>query len=495
MLSLSSSSFGSKSDSPSDAASLTSITSLARTPPYTPSPRPVDLSGKDIASEHHCVLTLQLPRKAGYIASLLTSDSQGAYLYGALSSSSTIYVWSIDVLNKGHSLSGGSIPGKVTRLELGSNSARVGRGGLKAVAVVGEHRLVTAHDHDSKLRIWEKCTSQGNSGNIVHVPETATSQVPGLSYHSRFKLLCTMPTIKDYLRTFIVDRKYVQARRHHSRLWIEHVDTISALAVSADGGYLYSASWDRSIKVWKLPSFKCVESMQNAHDDAINCMILCDDDRYLYSGSADSKIKVWSRLHTKNMCAHAGQNQTVQRNGRMSLLGKQAAPFHLLISTLEGHKSAVNALALSPRKNVLYSGAGDKAILVWEIRQHSAAHMVLTGKLRGHRKAILCLATIACSVRNGNEVLEQHIICSGSADKTVRIWRRIDAEISSDIKDNAAMHRKYQCLAVLAGHSAPVKSLCLYSIQSSSYIYIYSASLDKTVKVWQMLYPTSLGIL
>ena len=38
---------------------------------------------------------------------------------------------------------------------------------------------------------------------------------------------------------------------------------------------------------------------------------------------------------------------------------------HTLIETLEKHNSGVNALALSSDENVVYSGACDRAILVW----------------------------------------------------------------------------------------------------------------------------------
>ena len=43
---------------------------------------------------------------------------------------------------------------------------------------------------------------------------------------------------------------------------------------------------------------------------------------------------------------------------------------HSLIGTLEKHKSAVNALALNSDGSVLYSGACDRSILVWESDQN-----------------------------------------------------------------------------------------------------------------------------
>jgi len=244
----------------------------------------------------------------------------------------------------------------------------------------------------------------------------------------------------------------VEVRRHKKCTWVHHVDAVSALALSRDGSLLYSASWDRTFKVWRTSDYKCLESVWNAHDDAINAVVLSSDG-FVYTGSADTKIKVWRW--------HDGEKK------------------HRLVDTLEKHKSAVNALALSTDGSVLYSGACDRSIIVWEKDScggggDSRNHMVVVGGLKGHKKAILCLVVVA------------DLVCSGSADKTVRIWRRGSSE------------REYSCLSVLEGHNGPVK--CLAAAVDScgggdsnsgcgtSYK-IYSGSLDCDIKVWQTWVP------
>ncbi|KAJ8472201.1 hypothetical protein OPV22_026544 [Ensete ventricosum] len=81
--------------------------------------------------------------------------------------------------------------------------------------------------------------------------------------------------------------------------------------------------------------------------------------------------------------------------------------WHRLVATLERHWSAVN----SGDGAVLYSGACDRSILMWE-REESAGHMAVAGALRGHMKAILRVACV------------DDVLLSGSSDRTVRIWRR-----------------------------------------------------------------------
>lgn len=229
---------------------------------------------------------------------------------------------------------------------------------------------------------------------------------------------------------------------------MHHVDAISALALSNDGSLIYSASWDRTFKVWRTSDFKCLESVWNAHDDAINA-IVSSSDGFIYTGSADRKIKAWTK--------------------------KEGDKKHSLVDVLEKHKSAVNALALSTDESVLYSGACDRSIVVWEKIVGGGVHMAVAGALRGHTKAILCLAVVA------------DLVCSGSADKTIRIWRRGIC---------------YSCLAVLEGHRGAVKCLTAAvdsgnavnnnNIRASTigtpYL-VYSGSLDCDVKIWQIWVP------
>ncbi|XP_059638608.1 protein JINGUBANG [Cornus florida] len=288
-----------------------------------------------------------------------------------------------------------------------------GKGAVKSLVVLAD-KIFSAHQ-DQKIRVWK------------------------IDDHKYFMRLATLPTLSDRAHKLLIPNNYVQVRRHKKCTWVHHVDAVSALALSKDESLLYSVSWDRTLKIWRTTDFKCLESIRNAHDDAINAVALSSDGD-VYTGSADKKIKAW----------------------RKSLGEKK----HFLVATLEEHKSGVNALALSADDSVLYSGACDRSIVVWE--KDDSGNMVVMGALRGHTKAILCLAVVS------------NLVCSGSADKTVRIW--------------AGVEKCYSCLAVLEGHKGPVKCLTAASDRSnpsdtsSSYL-IYSSSLDCDLKVWQILVP------
>uniref|UniRef100_A0A2N9FED6 Uncharacterized protein n=1 Tax=Fagus sylvatica TaxID=28930 RepID=A0A2N9FED6_FAGSY len=278
-------------------------------------------------------------------------------------------------------------------------------GSLKAVTFC-DGKLFTAHQ-DCKIRVWQITESK------------------------QYKLLTTLPTVNDRLRRFVFPKNYVTVRRHNKRLWIEHADAVTGLAVN--NGFIYSVSWDKSLKIWRASDLRCVESVR-AHEDAVNAVAVSIDGT-VYTGSADSRIRVWAKP--------VGEKR------------------HVLITTLEKHKSAVNALALDDDGSVLFSGACDRSILVWE-RDDSANHMVVTGALRGHRKAILCLINVS------------DLLFSGSADCTVRIWQR-------------GLDGRYCCLAVLEGHQKPVKSLAAVSeAASNGVVSVFGGSLDGEIKQWQV---------
>ncbi|CBI14905.3 hypothetical protein VitviT2T_026504 [Vitis vinifera] len=278
-------------------------------------------------------------------------------------------------------------------------------GSVKSIAF-HEGKIFTAHQ-DSKIRVWRITASK------------------------RHRLISTLPTVKDFLRRSILPKNYVRVRRHKKRLWIEHNDAVSGLAMAE--GFMYSASWDKSFKIWRTSDLRCVESVK-AHDDAVNAVAVSASGT-VYTASADGCIRVWERT---------GEERT-----------------HTLITTLEKHKSTVNALALSGDGSSLFSGGCESWILVWE-REESANHMAATQALVGHTGPVLCLITV------------NNMIISGSSDRTVRIWR-------------PGVDGRYHCTLMLEGHVKPVKSLVAVSSGTSyDVVSICSGSLDGEIKVWEV---------
>ncbi|XP_057807800.1 protein JINGUBANG [Salvia miltiorrhiza] len=280
-----------------------------------------------------------------------------------------------------------------------------GDGAVKALVTAG-NRVFTAHQ-DSRIRAWKVSRSSENV----------------------FKLIDTLPTTKDYLGKFMKQSNYVQTRRHHKLLWIEHADTISCLAVSA--GLIYSGSWDKTIKVWRVSDFKCLESIK-AHDDAING--LSTGNGVVYSASADGRIKAWAR--------EAGT-----RRG------------HSCRGVLEGHKDvSFNSVVVTDDGDFVYGGGSDGSLMGWFCDEGWTWRAMCD--VRGHETAVLCVC-----------LMGGMMLCSGSADKSVCVWRR-------EVSGGLVRHM------VIKGHQGPVKCLQASPVRVGGGFMLYSGSLDRSLRVW-----------
>ncbi|OIW20287.1 hypothetical protein TanjilG_08247 [Lupinus angustifolius] len=282
---------------------------------------------------------------------------------------------------------------------------------VKAIIISGQ-KIFTGHQ-DGKIRVWK--VSPKNP-----------------SVHKRSG---TLPTLKDIFKSSMKPSNYVEVRKHRTALWIKHSDAVSCLSLSNDKAYLYSASWDRTIKVWRISDSKCLESIP-AHNDAVNSVV-CGLESLVFSGSADGTVKVWKREQRGNRTKHEA------------------------VQTLLKQECAVTALAVNPSGSIVYCGSSDGFINFWE-QEKQFAH---GGVLKGHKLAILCLSAAGT------------LVFSGSADKTICVWKR-----------DGVIHT---CVSVLTGHDGPVKCLAVEEDREAAARgdprwVVYSGSLDKSVKVWSV---------
>uniref|UniRef100_A0A7N0TPR9 Uncharacterized protein n=1 Tax=Kalanchoe fedtschenkoi TaxID=63787 RepID=A0A7N0TPR9_KALFE len=282
---------------------------------------------------------------------------------------------------------------------------------VKAIVISGE-KIFSGHQ-DGKIRVWR--VSQKNPAQ-----------------HRRSS---TLPTLRDIFKASIRPRNYVPGRKNKSALWIKHSDAISCLSLCEEQGLLYSASWDRTFKVWRISDSKCLESVK-AHNDAVNSVVTGPDDA-VYTGSADGSIKLWKRKLQAKVTSHE------------------------FVKALQTQECAVTALAISPSGTIIYGGSSDGMVNFWDNGKKEMAH---GGVLKGHKLAILCIVTA------GN------MMFSGSADNTICIWRC-----------EGAVHT---CMSVLTGHTGPVKCLTVEKDGEGeggeARWKLYSGSLDKAVKVWSV---------
>lgn len=99
----------------------------------------------------------------------------------------------------------------------------------------------------------------------------------------------------DFSRAFISDCNFENASLENSdfgfKIITGHLQTVTCLAISEDGQLLVSTGYDRLIKLWDLPSFKLVKTIQTGHNGAVSALCLSSDRGLLIS--AELEIRLW----------------------------------------------------------------------------------------------------------------------------------------------------------------------------------------------------------
>src|SRR5947207_2088167 len=108
-------------------------------------------------------------------------------------------------------------------------------------------------------------------------------------------------------------------------------------AITPDGKWLLSTSWDKMPRVWDLAT--CQEERRLlGHTSMVNGCAISPEGTWAVSASQDDTLKVWE-LST----------------------GRE-------LGTLQGHTSGVNGCAVSPDGNCIASASSDGTLKVWDSR-------------------------------------------------------------------------------------------------------------------------------
>lgn len=129
-----------------------------------------------------------------------------------------------------------------------------------------------------------------------------------------------------------------------------------------------------------------------------------------------------------------------------------------VVATLP-HHAFVYCWAVSPDGRLLATGAGDWCVRLWDVQE-----MQLIAKLSRHMHIVNCLAFSSCG----------RFLASGGQDKAVHVWEMVAPADGSYY--TGAAHR-----GEMIGHTGPVKSVGF----NDAGTLIASGSADKTVRVWR----------
>lgn len=159
------------------------------------------------------------------------------------------------------------------------------------------------------------------------------------------------------------------------RLLVGHGGPVMDAAVSEDGQFALTGSFDNSVGLWSLDG-EDVEWLEG-HDAAVKTTIFLSDTE-VASGGDDFAIKLWN-LETgtaRSLEGHQGQVAGLAHSPDGNLLASASWDGFVglwnvedgsLLAMLDGHGGVVNDVTFSDDGALLYSASADGTIRVWDV--------------------------------------------------------------------------------------------------------------------------------
>ena len=171
-----------------------------------------------------------------------------------------------------------------------------------------------------------------------------------------------------------------------------HGGPVKGVAISADGSYALTASFDYSVGLWDLRSNTLVRWLEG-HEAAANAVAFLPDGRHAISAGDDFDLILWELATgrvVRRLEGHRGKliAVTISPDGRLAAssgwdgvvglwrldrpLGEPAPPLWL-----KGHRANVNDAKFSADGRVLYTASYDGTIRRWDVATGAMREIVV----------------------------------------------------------------------------------------------------------------------
>jgi len=154
-----------------------------------------------------------------------------------------------------------------------------------------------------------------------------------------------------------------------------HSEQIQRIVFSPDGKTVATASWDRTIKLWRASDGKLIRTL-TGHGDWLFALAFSPDGQMLASGSKDKTVRLWrvvdgELLHTLTGHRGAVNNVAFSRDGTLVASASDDNMIRLwsregiLLKVLVGHQDRVSDVSFSSDNKTVISSSFDGSIKLW----------------------------------------------------------------------------------------------------------------------------------
>nr|CAD7593543.1 unnamed protein product [Timema genevievae] len=203
--------------------------------------------------------------------------------------------------------------------------------------------------------------------------------------------IATNPNYSDMVLSSSRDRSLILwklSRSEHNlglpqKRLLGHNHFVSDIAISSDGHFALSGSWDRSLRLWDLGQGTSTRQFVDHKKDVMSVAFSADN-RQIVSGSRDKSLKLWNTLaHCKFTMQDEGHADWVScvrfspniQNPIIVSCGwdKKVKVWSLTNCKVRtdhaGHSGCLNSVTISPDGSLCASGGQDSKVMLWDLNE------------------------------------------------------------------------------------------------------------------------------
>lgn len=347
------------------------------------------------------------------------------------------------------------------------------------LAINGDHTMLACASEDNTVTVWSlPVLAPGlfpHNDTVSQVHEAkrvsaAEGEVPGLVHrlvgHRDSAVTCSFSPDGKMLYSGSKDNLVMawNLSTGFCEAWLQgHTGTVYEARVSGCGSYLVTASYDRSVKLWKAvkPTGDSSQSHLRGHSGRVLHCAFSPDGKSLATASRDRSLKTWDTTtgdlqatflgaRSNLLCCQYSPDgkvvMTSSRDGYVRLYDAQSSAKRAVFCHSKGE---VSACAYSPDGRTLVTCGDDKCTRLWD-----STTLEPKGVLFGHRDGVTCVSFSPDGLK----------LLTGSKDGTLKLW-------------STKTRRK---LATYARHVGEV-SCCSFSTDGETLV---SGGADGNVFLW-----------
>jgi guanine nucleotide-binding protein subunit beta-2-like 1 protein len=298
---------------------------------------------------------------------------------------------------------------------------------------------------------------KGHGGWVTAIATTA--EVPDmLLTASRDKSIIVWNLTRD-------EEKYGYAKRRLKG----HSHFVQDVAISSDGQFALSGSWDGTLRLWDLNSGATTRRFIGHSKDVLSVAFSADN-RQIVSGSRDKAINLWNTLgQLKFVITEDGHKEWVScvrfsPNPATPLIvsagwDKVVKVWNLnqckLRTNLIGHTGYVNTVTVSPDGSLCASGGKDGTAMLWDLNEGRHLSSLDAGDI--------IHALVFSPIR--------YWLCAATAS-SIKIWDLESKVVVDELKPEIVQSKKavpIQCISLAWSHDGST---------------LFAGYTDNTVRVW-----------